>query len=259
MASILAGLGGFSFAFWYVLFHHGHEFTGFFDPGAFVLLTVAPLSVIFMSHSFHDFFGGLGTLISMAVTNHTREMVSISNQLSAISSGVRNEGMGVLAKFKGQLRNAFFRDGLGLILSSFTTEEIRHNMIAKINTKQIAFGHASNLFESLGKLCPGMGLVGTIIGLVQMLSNLTDPSKLGSGMAVSLLSTLYGLILGTVIYTPVSEKIRIFGEKSLQLDQMILEGVLLLKEKKSTAHFRDVVNTYSAQDPSRSKAPGRAS
>jgi chemotaxis protein MotA len=248
MLSIFFGLGGFAFSFWFVLFHHPEKFSGFFDLSAFVLLTCAPISVIFMSHSFVDFFSGLKTLFSMAFLNLKKEMDSISNLLSQVSQSVRAEGVGVLAQIKDKIKNSLFRDGITLILNSFTSEEIKHNLIAKINTKQIQFNHAANLFESLGKLCPGMGLVGTIIGLVQMLSNLTDPSKLGAGMAVSLLATLYGLIFGTVIYTPISEKIKIYAEKSLQLDTMIMEGIVLLKEKKSTAHFKDVLNTYKSAE-----------
>lgn len=246
MLSVFFGLGGFAFSFWFVLNFHGDKFSGFFEKSAFVLLLVSPISVIFMSHSFVDFFSAMKTLFSMASMNQSKEMNNIANQLAQLSSAVRNEGIGVLAMRKDQVKNQFFRDGLTLILNSFTADEIKHNLVAKINTKQTQFSHAANLFESLGKLCPGMGLVGTIIGLVQMLSNLSDPSKLGAGMAVSLLATLYGLILGTVIYTPLSEKINIYAEKSLQLDTMIMEGVLLLKEKKSNAHLRDVLSTYQS-------------
>jgi chemotaxis protein MotA len=82
-----------------------------------------------------------------------------------------------------------------------------------------------------------------------MLSNMSEPSKLGPAMAVALLTTLYGLVLGTVVYMPIAEKISIYAEKKLQLDLMVLEGVLLLKEKKSQAHLRDVLNTYASTPP----------
>lgn len=257
MISILLGLGGFAFAFFFVLTHHAAKFEGFFDLPAFTLLTVAPISVIFVSHNFLDFFAGLRVVATMGFKNQTKEMTQIVNQLTMFSSAVRTEGMGVLATQKDRVKNPLFKEGLTLILNSFTVEEIRHNLIAKINTKQTQFEHAANLFESLGKLCPGMGLVGTIIGLVQMLTNLSDPAKLGAGMAVSLLATLYGLILGTVIYTPISEKIKIYAEKVLQIDTMIMEGVSLLKDKKSSAHFQNVVRTYSHGGKGASPAPGQ--
>lgn len=246
MISLLVGISGFAFSLWYMIFHGGKNFQGFWEPSSAVLLGVAPISVMLMSHSFLDFFAGLRTILTMAFLNQRKEMNQISNQLSTLSYAVRTEGIGVLAKYKPQLKNQLFRDGVTLILSSFTPDEIRHNLTAKINGKQTQFSHAVNLFENLGKLCPGMGLLGTIVGLVQMLSHMSEPAKLGPSMAIALLTTLYGLVLGTVVYTPISEKIAIYAEKNLQLDLMILEGVLLLKEKKSQAHLRDVLSTYSA-------------
>jgi chemotaxis protein MotA len=246
MISVIVGLSGFAFSLWFILFKGGHAFDGFWEPSAAVLLGVGPVAVILMSHSFLDFFAGLKTLLSLAVMNQKKEMNQISNQLSTLSFSVRTEGIGVLAKYKHQLRDALLKDGVSLILSSFTTDEIRHNLTAKINSRQTQFSHAVNLFECLGKLSPGIGLLGTIIGLVKMLSNMSDPNKLGPAMAVALLTTLYGLLLGTVVYTPIAEKISIYAEKKLQIDLMVLEGVLLLKEKKSQAHLRDVLNTYSA-------------
>lgn len=246
MLSLLLGLAGFGFSIWYVLTNTAAKsFTGYIDYSALLLLLLAPPSIIFISHNFVDFFKGMRVLFSMASLNQNREMNQLSNQLTQLSSSVRTEGIGVIAQFAGRVKNAFFRDGLQLILNGFTPEEIKHNLVAKINAKQTQFVHAQNLFESLAKLCPGMGLLGTIIGLVQMLSNLDDPKKIGPGLAVSLLSTLYGLILGSAVYGPIAEKISIYAEKMKQIDIMILEGVLLLKQKKSNAHLRDVLNTYS--------------
>jgi chemotaxis protein MotA len=245
MISVILGLAGFAFSLWFVIVNPIPSGGGYVDYAAIVLLLVGPLSIIFVSHNFLDFFRGFRVLFSMASLSQKREMDQISNLLTQLSAAVRTEGMGVVAKFKAQVRNPLFRDGLQLILSSFSSDEIKHNLIAKINAKQSQFSHAQNLFESLAKLCPGMGLLGTIIGLVQMLSQLDDPKKIGPALAVALLSTLYGLILGSVVYGPIAEKIMIHSEKMRELDTMILEGVLLLKDKKSNAHLRDVLSTYS--------------
>lgn len=243
MISILLGLGGFLFVCFHLM---GKNMTLFYDSEALILLGVGPIAIIFMSHSMVEFFHSLRTVLSMAGLNQGKEMNNISNLLSQLSQAVRADGVGVLAQHKERVRNPLFRDGLTLILNGFTSDEIRHNLVAKINTRQTQFNQAANLFESLGKLCPGLGLLGTIIGLVKMLYNMADPKALGSAMALSLLATLYGLIFGTVLYMSISEKVKIYAEKSLQLDTMIMEGVLLLKEKKSGAHFRDVLNTYGS-------------
>lgn len=246
MLSIILGLLGFAFALWITMTNPFPSRGGYIDYASLILLGIGPLSIIFVSHNFMDFLRGMRVIFSMATLSQKREMDQISNQLTQLSASVRTEGMGVVARFKDQVRNPLFRDGLQLILSSFNADEIKHNLVAKINSRQSQFSHAQNLFESLSKLCPGMGLLGTIIGLVQMLSQLDDPKKIGPALAIALLSTLYGLVLGSVVYGPIAEKIMIHAEKIRELDLMILEGVLLLKEKKSNAHLRDVLNTYSS-------------
>jgi chemotaxis protein MotA len=106
---------------------------------------------------------------------------------------------------------------------------------------------AANLFENMSKLCPGMGMIGTLMGLIAMLSNMNDPTKLGSGMAMALITTLYGLMLGTILYGPWGEKIQIEAEKIHEIDMMVLEGVLNIRGKKSSIHMKDIVKTYAAK------------
>ena len=243
MLSVIVGLGGFLYMCAHII---GKDLKLFLDYEALMLLGIGPILVIFMSHSFVEFLTSLRTVFSMAFINQGKEMNQISNHLTQLSQAVRADGVGVLAQHKEQVKNPLFRDGLSLILNGFTPEEIKHNLIAKINTRQNQFNMAANLFENLGKLCPGLGLLGTIIGLVKMLYNMNDPKSLGSAMALSLLATLYGLVFGSVLYLSICEKVKIYAEKTLQLDTMIMEGVLLLKDKKSGAHFRDVLNTYGS-------------
>jgi chemotaxis protein MotA len=181
----------------------------------------------------------------MATKSHYKEMNKIVNQLTQMSQSVRQDGVGALMNMRAQVHHPLLKDGINLILNGFTSEDIRNNLVAKVNTQQFHLQHAAKLFQALGQLCPGMGLVGTVTGLILMLSNLSDPSKIGAGMAVSLLATLYGLIFGTVLYSPIAEKLSLYAEKRLQLDTMIMEGVMLLKEKKSNAHMTDVLKTYA--------------
>jgi chemotaxis protein MotA len=91
-----------------------------------------------------------------------------------------------------------------------------------------------------------------------MMANLKNPDQIGSGMALAMIGTLYGLLLGTLFYGPFSEKISLEGEKNLQIDLMVLEGVLTLKGKKSSIHMRDIMNTYSQGKKAAGQNPAEA-
>lgn len=161
-------------------------------------------------------------------------------------------------KVRNQVKYPFLRDGLSLILNDFSPEEIRHNLQNKINAEQMRMSLARNLFENISKLSPGVGMIGTLLGLISMMANLKNPDQIGAGMALAMIGTLYGLLLGTLIYGPFSEKISLEAERNLQVDLMILEGVLTLKGKKSSIHMRDIMNTYSQRKSSNAQGQGEA-
>lgn len=247
--SAILGIGGIAFAIYYVIMFPSTKFHGYMDIPALILIGICPPCVMLLSHTLTDFHTGVSTLLSATFGTRRRIESEIINVLTQASAMVRAEGIGSLLRVRDRIRYDLLRDGVSLIVNDFTADEIRHNLSAKINAKQSRLALASNLFENMSKVCPGMGMVGTLIGLIAMLSNLTDPSKIGGGMAMSMICTLYGLSLGTFIYGPWGEKISLEAEKSLEIDMMVLEGVISLKGKKSSIHLHDIMKTYSKGKP----------
>ncbi len=248
MISSLMGISMFVATLWFVMFHStGEKFTGFYNQTALILLIAGPIAIILISRSIVDLWCAIRTLVTMTFSNDTKQKTIVANSLAIISRDISTRGMGALAQHKATVKNPLFRDGLALILNGFTAEEIKHNLIAKTNIEHAHMMAAGTLFEQLGKIAPAMGLLGTLVGLIQMLANLADPSAIGPGMAVSLLATLYGLILANAIYIPLADRIEAYSDRFLQVNTMVLEGILLLKERKSGAHIRDVVKTYDGK------------
>ncbi len=250
--SPLIAIAGIVFSLYYVFTSPSGGFEGYLDKPSLVLLGMMPPSVMLLSHTLKDFYVGFSTLLQALFRGNKREK-EVINVLTSASQLVRSEGIGSIMKVRNQVRYELLRDGLSLILNDFSVDEIRHNLQNKINSKQMRMSLASNLFENMSKVSPGVGMIGTILGLIAMMINLKDPSQIGGGMALAMITTLYGLLLGTVVYAPCSEKISLEAEKSLEIDLMVLEGVLSLKGKKSSVHMRDIMSTYS-QDKS---APGK--
>jgi len=254
--SQLVGIFGVSFAIWYVVTHPSTGFNGYIDPHAIVLLSIMPPSVMMLSHTLTDLLMGARLLISSIFSRQRSYQNDIIDQLTKCSALVRAEGLGSLVKVRGHIKYELLRDGISLIINDFRPEEIRHNLMARIDAKQSRMNVAANLFENMSKLCPGVGMIGTLIGLIHMLSNISDPSKLGGGMAMAMITTLYGLVLGTCLYGPWGEKVAIEAEKVLENDLMALEGVLNIKGKKSSIHLKDIVKTYGRGKDAPQQAKG---
>jgi len=254
--SPILGVCGVVFSMWFFVKFEGNSFTGFFQWAGIVMLGVAPPSIMLLSHNVLDFLMGLKLLFSSAFSRvrwHHEEAIEI---LSAASKAVRAEGLGATISFRDKARYEFLRDGLSLLVNDFKPDEIRNNLMARINLKQSHMQMAASLFQNMSKLCPGVGMIGTLMGLIGMLANMSDPTKIGSNMALAMITTLYGLCLGTIIYGPWGEKLVLEAEKSLEVDLLIVEGILNIKGKKSSAHLRDLVKSYSKESVSLKKDSG---
>jgi chemotaxis protein MotA len=243
--SAILGLSGIIYGIYYVSTHHALTFTGYIDVAAMVLLGILPPSIMLLSHRLSDFSTGFKILLQAMFNNTNRHHAHVINALTICSAKVRSEGVGALVTERNKLRYELLIEGVSLILNNFTIEEIKHNLSAKITSKQQRMALASSLFENMSKVSPGVGMMGTLMGLIHMMSRLSDPTTIASGMALALITTLYGLLLGTIIYAPFGEKIAIEAEKINELDLLVLEGVMALKGKKSSIHLKDIMKTYS--------------
>lgn len=246
--SSLLGIAGIIYGLYFAFTSEKTGFSGYLDIPSLVLLGLLPPSIMLLSHKLSDFGTGIKLLFTAMFNNHTRKQSQIINALTKCQALVRSEGVGALVNERKGLPYDMLKDGVSLIINNFTVEEIRHNLTAKINARQGQMGLATNLFENMSKVSPGVGMIGTLMGLIGMMSNLSDPATIGSGMALALITTLYGLLLGTILYAPFGEKIAIEAEKSQELDLMVMEGVLALKSKKSSVHLKNIMSTYG-QNP----------
>lgn len=244
--SQIIGLIGIAWTTWFVMNHPHAGFTGLWDPSGAMLLGLGPPCIMMLSHTVGDLILGIKLLFQSITSGHGRHQQEIIETLTRASQIVRSEGLGALVPLRDRARYDLLKDGLSLIINDFKPEEIRHNLMARINAKQSKMALATNLFENMSKLCPGVGMIGTLLGLIHMLSQMNDPAKLGGGMAMAMITTLYGLAVGTVIYGPWGEKIHLESEKSHELDMMVVEGMLNIKGKKSSVHMKDIMKTYAS-------------
>lgn len=242
--SAIIGFIGITFCIWFITNTPASGFHGYYDKHSLVLLLTMPPSVILLSHSLTDFATGFQTLFRAMRGVPNKAQIEVIDFLTKAQALVRANGIGALINARGAIKYDLLREGISLIVNDFSVDEIRHNLTNKINTKQTRMAMAASLFESMSRLSPGVGMLGTLLGLIQMMANLKDPSSIGAGMALAMIGTMYGMMLGNVFYGPCAEKIVLEGEKILELDQMVLEGVLGLKQKKSSIHMRDIMSTF---------------
>ncbi len=143
----------------------------------------------------------------------------------------------------------FLRFGVEMVISGYTGEEVREIMTNSIET---TFGRNTvqvDILKNMASAAPAFGMIGTLVGLIIMLDNMGgDPSSLGKGLAVALLTTLYGVLFSRIVFMPAATKIMQREQIVRFRNYLIAEGLALLADKKSPRYIQDKMNSYL--DPS---------
>lgn len=125
-----------------------------------------------------------------------------------------------------QEADPFLKKSIQLLVDGFSADDIQRNLEIELIQSDERHRREAQVFQTMGTIAPAMGLIGTLVGLVHMLKNLSDPAQLGPGMATALLTTFYGAILAYIILLPIAGKLRAKSEEELTVKAMTLEGIM---------------------------------
>lgn len=158
--------------------------------------------------------------------------------------GLENEALTTLGNDE-----PFLKYGVELVISGYTGPEIREILKESAFSSYQRSGKTSEILTNIGGYAPAFGMAGTLIGLVVMLSNMgADPAAIGSGMAVALITTFYGVMSARLIYLPAGIKLTARNDEILFRNLLITESLVLLAERKSPRYIQDKLNAFL--DPS---------
>lgn len=146
------------------------------------------------------------------------------------SNIARREGLLGLENIEDSEKDLFAKKGLQLLIDGSEPEAIRTIMEVDIHTRQNFDLQSARVFESMGGYSPTIGIIGAVLGLIQVMGNLSDPSKLGSGIAVAFVATIYGVALANLILLPVANKLKSIVLTDSHFSEMVVEGLVSIAE-----------------------------
>ena len=123
-------------------------------------------------------------------------------------------------------------------------EFIRKVLVEEIQQEIRREEVGANVFKAIGDSAPAFGMFGTLVGLIQMLSNMTDPSTIGPAMAVAMLTTLYGVLLSQLLAYPISEKLTMKIDRQTALSELILECIVQIQQLQNPTALKDILEPY---------------
>jgi len=156
----------------------------------------------------------------------------------------RRDGILSLENLTRDLDDEFVVKGIQMAVDGSDPELIEQILTSELEAVVARHEQGRGLFEALGKYAPAFGMIGTLIGLVVMLKNMDDPSAIGPGMAVALLTTLYGALLSNLIALPIADKLRLRSQEEALLKEIVIRGVMSIQSGDNPRIVEQKLKTF---------------
>jgi chemotaxis protein MotA len=161
------------------------------------------------------------------------DYITLYNQLTDYAVRARRDGLLALEDDIEKIEDPFMRKGFQMAVDGSTMEVLRSVLEDDLSAMQERHIVGQGIFKALGGYAPAFGMIGTLVGLVAMLKNMSDPKSLGSGMAVALLTTMYGAMVANLVALPTAGKLEQRTLEEVALKTMVIEGIVAIQEGHS--------------------------
>ena len=206
----------------------GNSLLIYADPVSAIITIGGSIAALLVSVDL-DSVKKIGVFISIVMRKPKSNVTEIIRQLVTFSEKSRREGLLSLEDEVDNLTDTFFKQGIRLVVDGTDPEVIKNILYNQLNQMNARHEVGIKLFDDWGKLAPAFGMIGTLYGLVAMLSSLGDPSQIGKGMSAALITTFYGAILANLIFIPIKSKLELRDADETAEKEIILEGILSIQ------------------------------
>lgn len=217
------------------------------DPGVFInppsLLIVigGSIFVVLMKFTLGQFLGA-GKVAAKAFMYKSLNPEDIIAETVELADAARKGGL--LSLEDKTVSSDFMQRGIQLLVDGHDPEVVKTLLKkeAKLTSDRHEFG--ASVFSAVGDVGPSMGMIGTLVGLVQMLSNMSDPKSIGPAMAVALLTTLYGAMLATMVALPVADKLNVRKNEEALNASLVIDGLLAIQAGQNPRVIEQMLRNY---------------
>lgn len=223
----IATIIGIVFAFGMVLMGImvGGPLTLFYDTPSLFIVLGGTFGIIFINFPLKEVFGLAGVVRNVFFTQ-VRDAKSLIPTFVNYATIARREGILALENAAESLGDPFMKKGLELVIDGLEPQSIRDMLETEIEQIEQRHSKGADIFNALATYAPAMGMIGTLIGLVQMLQSMNDPSTIGPAMAVALITTFYGAIIANMMALPMAGKLVARSREESLEKGMIIEGIM---------------------------------
>lgn len=223
----------------------GGDLEMFVSEHAMIIIFGGSLSATLIRFPLSSIFHGLPLGMKFAFTMRRTTARDLVDQLAGIAEIARKQGPVGLEKVETD--DPFMAKGIRYVADGYDLDFIRDNLERDRDNFLAHLDEGQKIYRAIGDCAPAFGMVGTIIGMVQMFANMTDPSKLGPFMATALLATLYGALVANIFCLPIADKLAVKLHDEDTNRTLIIDGILMIRDSKSSALVREMLLAYLSE------------
>jgi chemotaxis protein MotA len=220
----------------------GGDFRMFVSDHAMIVIFGGSFSATLIRFPLVSIFHGMPLGAKFAFTMRRMTQRDLVDEIAQLAEVARKQGPVGLEKV--EIEDPFLAKGIRFIADGYDTSFIRDNLERDRDNFLTHLDEGQKIYRAIGDCAPAFGMVGTLVGMVQMFANMTDPSKLGPFMATALLATLYGAVVANLLCLPIADKLHLKLVDEEINRTLIIDGVLMIREAKSPTLVREMLLAY---------------
>lgn len=220
-------------------------FTYFVDLPSVVITIGGSISGTLASHSIADFVNGLKAF-SLVFKTHTMDPAEVIKTIINLANISRKEGLLALEEAANNVEDDFLKKGIMLVVDGTDPDLVRGILETDLICLEDRHKKVMGFWDKWAELGPAWGMIGTLVGLVIMLYNMSDPSSIGPAMAVALLTTLYGSLVANWLCNPVSAKLKVNNDLEVTQKNITIEGLLSIQAGENPRVIEEKLKSFLA-------------
>ncbi len=212
-----------------------------------LVLTIGGMLCATMIHFSLPQFLGIFGIVKKTIFSKLPSQADLIQKMVNFAAINRRDGALALETEIRKLDDHFFAKGLQMLVDGQDSESVREHLSLEIDNLQERHSMGKKILEFMGAAAPAFGMIGTLIGLIQMLSNLSDPSGLGVGMATALVTTFYGAFASNLIFIPLAGKLGIYSKAETIIMEMTSVGICAIAQGENPTAVREKMQAFMSK------------
>jgi chemotaxis protein MotA len=222
----------------------GGSITGLFNIPGLMIVVVGTMGATMVAFPLSHVLAAPKIAMAAFFSKVSVHADHMSKQLVTMADKARREGLLSLEDEAQAIDDTFAKKGLMLMIDGTDPDALRSIMEIDIDALSARHRENARLFEAAGGFSPTLGVLGAVMGLITVLSNLAEPEELGHGIAVAFVATFYGVGLANVLLLPLAEKLKVRSQEERLVREMILEGILAIQSGDNPRIVREKLESF---------------